>query len=146
MSTQAIWGIARADFRERTRRYSFLVTLLFAVFLGYETATGRILIQLDEYRGVYTSGWIGTLMAMVIGSFVSLIGFYIVKNSVERDRATGVGAILAATPLSKIAYATGKWLSNFTVLPCNLFLPKIHTWICGRYLRRFCFWRCRPWR
>ncbi len=116
MSTQAIWGIARADFRERTRRYSFLVTLLFAVFLGYETATGRILIQLDEYRGVYTSGWIGTLMAMVIGSFVSLIGFYIVKNSVERDRATGVGAILAATPLSKIAYATGKWLSNFTVL------------------------------
>ena len=33
MSTQAIWGIARADFRERTRRYSFLVTLLFAVFV-----------------------------------------------------------------------------------------------------------------
>ena len=116
MSAQAIWGIALADFLERTRRYSFLITLLFAVFLGYATATGRILIQLDEYRGVYTSGWIGTLMAMVITSFVSLIGFYIVKNSVERDRETGVGAILAATPLSKPAYAIGKWLSNFAVL------------------------------
>jgi hypothetical protein len=116
MTWQAIWGLARADFLERTRRYSFLVTLLFAVFLGFETATGRILIQLGEHRGVYTSGWIGTLMAMVISCFVSLIGFYIVKNSVERDRATGVGAILAATPLSKPAYAIGKWLSNFAVL------------------------------
>jgi hypothetical protein len=116
MSSRAIWGMARADFLERTRRYSFLVTLLFAVFLGYETATGKILIQLDDYRGVYTSGWIGTLMAMVITSFVSLIGFYIVKNSVERDRTTGVGAILAATPLSRTAYALGKWLSNFAVL------------------------------
>jgi ABC-type transport system involved in multi-copper enzyme maturation permease subunit len=116
MTWQAIWGLARADFLERTRRYSFLVTLLFAVFLGFETATGKILIQLGEHRGVYTSGWIGTLMAMVISCFVSLIGFYIVKNSVERDRATGVGAILAATPLSKPAYAIGKWLSNFAVL------------------------------
>ena len=116
MSLQAIRALTIADFRERTRRYSFLVTLLFAVFLGYATATGRILIQLDEYRGVYTSGWIGTLMALVITSFVSLIGFYVVKNSVERDRMTGVGAILAATPLSKPAYAVGKWLSNFAVL------------------------------
>jgi len=116
MNGRAIWAIARADFLERARRYSFLVTLLFAVFLGYETAAGKILIQLDDYRGVYTSGWIGALMAMVITCFVSLIGFYIVKNCVERDRMTGVGAILASTPLSRPAYAIGKWLSNFAVL------------------------------
>src|SRR5262249_55608572 len=90
--------------------------LLFAVFLGYWTATGRIILQLDEYRGVYTSGWIGTLVAMVVTCFVSLAGFYIVKNAVERDRATGVGQILAATPLSKSAYALGKFVSNFAVL------------------------------
>jgi len=88
MNGRAVWAIARADFLERARRYSFLLTLLFAVFLGYETAAGKILIQLDDYRGVYTSGWIGALMAMVITCFVSLIGFYIVKNCVERDRMT----------------------------------------------------------
>jgi len=111
-----IAAIARADFLERTRRYSFLLALFFAVFLGYAAATGKIFLQFDEYRGVYTSGWIGTLVAMVITCFVSLVGFYIVKNSVDRDRSTGVGQILAATPLSKTSYAFGKFLSNFAVL------------------------------
>jgi hypothetical protein len=111
-----IAAIARADFLERTRRYSFLLALLFAVFLGYATATGKIFLQFDESRGLYTSGWIGTLVAMVITCFVSLVGFYIVKNSVDRDRSTGVGQILAATPLSKTSYAFGKFFSNFAVL------------------------------
>jgi hypothetical protein len=113
---RAIFAIALADFLERTRRYSFFLALLFAVILGYATATGKIFIQFDEFRGLYTSGWIGTLVAMVITCFVSLIGFYIVKNSVERDRLTGVGQILAATPISKTAYAFGKFFSNFAVL------------------------------
>jgi hypothetical protein len=115
-AARAIFAIARADFIERTRRYSFLLALLFAVFLGYATATGKIFILFDECRGLYTSGWIGTLVALVITCFVSLVGFYIVKNSVDRDRSTGVGQILAATPLSKITYAFGKFLSNFAVL------------------------------
>lgn len=112
----AILAIARADFLERVRRYSFLVTLLFAVYLAYATAKGHISLQLEQYRGVYTSGWIGTLVAIVTSCYVSLVGFYVVKNSVDRDRSTGVGQILAATPLAKSAYAFGKLLSNFAVL------------------------------
>jgi len=115
-ASRVILAVARADFLERVRRYSFLVTLLFAVYLGYATAGGQISLQLDEYRGVYTSGWMGTLVALVTACFVSLTGFYIVKNSVERDRSNGVGQILAATPVSKSAYALGKFLSNFAVL------------------------------
>jgi hypothetical protein len=113
---RAIPAIARADFLERTRRYSFFLAFLFAVFLGYATATGKVFMQFDEYRGLYTSGWIGALGALVITCFVSLVGFYIVKNSVEHDRSTGVGQILAATRLSKTTYAFGKFLSNFAVL------------------------------
>lgn len=112
----AILAIARADFLERVRRYSFLLTLLFAVFLGYGAATGRITLHLGDYRGVYTSAWIGALVALVTTCFVSLVGFYIVKNAIDRDRQTGVGQVLAATPLSKIAYALGKFLSNLAVL------------------------------
>lgn len=117
MSTfRSIAAIARADFLERLRRYSFLLTLLFALFLGYSAATGRIALQLGEYRGVYTSAWIGALVAMTTNCFVTLVGFYVVKNAVDRDRTTGVGQILAATPLSKISYTLGKFLSNFAVL------------------------------
>jgi hypothetical protein len=115
-AARAIFAIARADFLERVRRYSFFVTLLFALGLGYATATGKISLQLDEYRGVYTSAWIGTLVAMTVACFVSLVGFYIVKNSVERDRSTGVGQILAATPMDRSTYAFGKFVSNLAVL------------------------------
>jgi hypothetical protein len=113
---RSILAIARADFLERTRRYSFFLALLFAVFLGYAAATGKIFLQFDRYRGVYTSAWVGTLVAMVISCFITLVGFYIVKNSVDRDHSTGVGQILAATPLTKCAYAFGKFVSNFSVL------------------------------
>jgi hypothetical protein len=111
-----VYALARADFLERVRRYSFLLTLLFAIFLGYGAATGRITVRLEDYRGVYNSAWIGGLAALVTTLFVSLVGFYIVKGSVDRDRTTGVGQILAATPLTKPVYASGKFLSNFSVL------------------------------
>jgi hypothetical protein len=113
---RAIAAIARADFLERVRRYSFLLTLLFATLLGYAAATGRITIQLGDHRGIYTSAWIGALVSLVTTCWVSLVGFYIVKGAIDRDRQTGVGQVLAATPLSKPAYALGKFLSNFAVL------------------------------
>lgn len=121
MSSQGIvFEVARADFLERVRRYSFLLTMLFALFLGYAAATGKIMMRLHgaggDYRGVYTSAWIGTLVALVTTCFVSLVGFYIVKNSIERDRLTRVGEILASTPLKKDSYTVGKFLSNFAIL------------------------------
>lgn len=115
-SGRVIYHIARADFLERVRRYGFLVTLMFALYLGYVTATGKITLRLGEFRGIYTSAWIGTLMAIVTTTFVAIAGFYIVKNSVDRDRVTRVGEVLAATPMSKMTYAMGKFLSNFAVL------------------------------
>jgi hypothetical protein len=44
------------------------------------------------------------------------LGFYLVKNAVARDAETGVGQILATTPLTRPAYTLGKWLSNLAVL------------------------------
>jgi len=116
----AIYAIGRADFLERIRRHSFLVTLLFAIYLGYAAATGQISLRLGEYRSVYTSAWIGVMVSVITTTFLSLVGFYIVKNAVDRDRQTGVGEILASTPLSRPAYLLGKFLSNFTVLASML--------------------------
>jgi hypothetical protein len=111
-----VFAIARADFLERVRRYSYLITLLFAVYLGYAAGTGRISLRLGDYRGTYTSAWIGAMVSLVATTFVSLVGFYIVKNAVDRDRQTRVGEILAGTPLTKVSYLLGKFFSNFAVL------------------------------
>jgi len=115
-----LYHLARADFYERVRRHAFWVALLFCVYGGYALLPPNhsryATLTMDGHRGVYNSAWIGTAMAMLSGAFISLIGFFIVKNAVERDRRTGVGQILATTPISKLQYTIGKTLSNFAVL------------------------------
>src|SRR5271168_877488 len=125
MAWRVIFGLARADFLERVRRYSFFLTMMFALGLGYGAATGRVSVSMDGFRGVYTSAWIGAMVSLVTTCFVTLVGFYIVKSSVDRDRQTGVGQILAATPMSKASYALGKFLSNFGVLAAMVVLLAI---------------------
>jgi len=47
-------------------------------------------------------------MTLVLTVFLSLFGFYLVKNSIERDTQTGVGQIIATTPISRPAYLIGQ--------------------------------------
>lgn len=116
MQARVLYQMMRADFLERVRRTSFLLALGFSIFLGYAVYTGEIAIQLDDYRGVANSAWLGSVIGLVTSVWISLVGFYVVKNTVERDRQTRVGQILASTPLSKPFYTVGKALSNFAVL------------------------------
>lgn len=115
-----LYHLARADFFERVRRHGFWVALGFCVYAGYAflppNPSNYATLKLDDYRGVYNSAWIGTAVAMLSGVFISMVGFFVVKNSVERDRRTRVGQILATTPISRVEYTLGKTLSNFAVL------------------------------
>ena len=66
MSTlRIIYHLARADFYERVRRYSFLIILGLSAFLGYQAAIGNLSIRLDSYRGEYNSAWVGSMMAVI---------------------------------------------------------------------------------
>jgi ABC-2 family transporter protein len=113
---RVLYHMVRADFLERVRRYSFLLTLGFAIYLSYGVYSGQIVVQLDNYRGVTNSAWVGAVSGLVATFFLTLVGFYIVKNSIQRDRETRVGQILATTPISKSFYTFSKMLSNFAVL------------------------------
>jgi hypothetical protein len=116
-SLRVIYHMAKADFLERVRRYSFLVILAGALWMAYGVIAEKVTIVVgDGYRGVYNSAWIGMLMAINCSTFLSLCAFYVVKNSIERDSTTRVGRILAATPMHKISYTLAKTLSNFAVL------------------------------
>ncbi|MGH7599470.1 MAG: hypothetical protein ACREOI_24205 [bacterium] len=119
-SLRTIYHLMRADFFERVRRYSFLITLGLTVYLGYTfvpPANAKyVTVAMGDYRGVYNSAWIGSMVAIMTSVFLALPGFYLVKNAVERDEQTGVGQIIAATPVSKSFYLLGKTCSNFAVL------------------------------
>ncbi|MGH4123187.1 MAG: hypothetical protein ACREV6_09710 [Clostridium sp.] len=123
-----LYSICKADFLERTRRYSFLITMFITVYVAFYVIPtpdkyGKTLtLHLGVYRGIYNSAWIGICETLVAVTFLSLFGFYIVKGTIERDKATGVGQIIATTPISKFDYMFGKFLSNFIFLSFMAFI------------------------
>ncbi len=118
---RVILMMMRADFLERVRSYSFLAMLLFSVFLTYfflpapdSVFYGNIVM--GPARPAYTSAAVGTLVTLLMGEFFTLFAFYLVKGSIERDRRTGVGQVIATTPIRRAVYMLGKWLSNVAVV------------------------------
>jgi hypothetical protein len=115
-----LYHIARADFLERVRRYSFLITLAVAVYAAWgfippNDSTWSTL-TIKGTRGIYNSAWIGAQVALLTSVFLTMVGFYLIKSAIDRDYHTRVGQIIAATPLSKLKYTVGKMLSNAAVL------------------------------
>lgn len=115
-----LYHIMRADFFERSRRYSFLITLGLTIFAAYlylpPSSADYLTLGLGNYRGIYNSAWVGGTVAVLCSALLSLPAFYLVKNALERDEDTHVGQIIATTPIRKSLYTLGKALSNFVFL------------------------------
>lgn len=115
-----LYHLMRADFFERARRYSFLITLGLTIFVTYvylpPSDSGYLGFSLGDIRGIYNSAWIGSIIAVLCSTLLILPGFYLVKDAITRDMDTRVGEIIATTPISKWKYAMGKMLSNFAYL------------------------------
>ena len=120
MKGRILYQLAKADFLERVRGYRFLIFLGLAIaaaffFVPADNAAW-VTIDIDGYRGVYDSAWIGAMVGLMSSLYLALFAFYAIKGSISRDVDTGVGQIIASTPISKLLYILGKWLSNFAVL------------------------------
>ncbi len=116
-----IGSMIRTDMAERTRRYSFLITLGILLFLGYyflppADVIVSMSLKLDTYRGIYNSAWVGASIAIIASMVLSLPSFYLVKNAIARDEQSRMGQIIAATPMGRVLYTLGKALSNFVFL------------------------------
>ncbi|MBN1452913.1 MAG: hypothetical protein JW963_17980 [Anaerolineales bacterium] len=111
-----LFHLVRASFLERVRRQNFLVVMLGATLMSLAIAAGRLVLRLDVYLGEYNSAWAGTLVAGSTTVLLCFANFFIVKNAIELDGDTGIGELVAATPMSKFTYLLGKVLSNFAVL------------------------------
>ncbi|MGG3799800.1 ABC transporter permease [Metabacillus fastidiosus] len=118
--------IVIADFLERTRTYAYFITIIVSLIVSFlfipSSEAGYGTIVVSGYRGIYNSAWIGVSMALSVSSFLSLVGFYLVKNTIDRDIQSGVGQIIASTPLKKSVYMFGKFISNFLVLLSIVFI------------------------
>ncbi len=122
---RTLYHLALADFFERARRYSFLLTLAVIIFLGVLVNNGTMGMDLGSgdpnkpllrYHGELNSAWVGTMTVMITNTFLGLFGFYLVSDCIKRDIRTGVGQIIATTPIRRAVYLVGKWISNCLVL------------------------------
>ena len=115
-----LYQIVRADFYERFRRYNVLIIIGLTIFLTAlylpPQGVGRLSLNVGGYRGIYNSAWVGATVTVLTVIFMSLPGFYLVKNAISRDERTGVGQIIATTSLSKFQYIFGKVISNWVFL------------------------------
>lgn len=116
----ALYQLARADFFERTRTFQYFATLAITLCAGSAMvpplSAKYIALAVDNYRGIYNSAWMGIMFAVVMTTFLTLFGFYLVKSAVQRDRETRVGEIIASTSVGKFEYVLGKAISNVAVL------------------------------
>lgn len=108
--------MVRADFLERARSYNFLILLCASLYLGYAVNMGQIVIRFNICKEIFDTPWVSAMVALAITFLLGFFGFFVVKGSIERDARTGVGQIMAATPLKRIEYVFGKWLSHFVIL------------------------------
>jgi hypothetical protein len=119
-----LFAIMRAGYLNKVRTYRFLIILGLTIIAGYafvpppdaDYVTLAWVSTTTLYRGVYNSAWIGAMVAMLTGIFLTLLGFYVVKDTVKRDEQTRVGQIIATTPLGNSVYTLGNTLCNFAVL------------------------------
>jgi len=97
-------SIIKADYLQRTRSYAFLVTLAISLYIAYTfvpaPGAAYTTVRVGNFIGVYNAAWIGYVTAMMTSVFLSLIGFYLINNSIKKDIETGVGMIIAATSIS----------------------------------------------
>jgi hypothetical protein len=122
---RAVWGVAKADFRERVRKFSFLAFCALAIFLTFwfiPRSTGFTALSIDP--SVFLQGsdpsWVPMSSAMCGSMLLSLFGFAYVKNAVRRDRETGVLSLLRTSPTKRAAYLFGKLISSTLTLFCLL--------------------------
>jgi hypothetical protein len=124
MTMRTLFSLALGDFRDRVRRPAYAVILCAAVGLGYLATpaadAGWVVVQVGAYRGTYNSAYIGTVVALAGAIWLSLGGFYVVRNALSRDESTGVGRLLAATPVRNHVYLASKFLSSVLVLASML--------------------------
>lgn len=120
MSPRVAAAVALAAFRDRARRPAYAVVLLGAVALGYlavpAATSSWTILDAGGYRGIYNSAYVGAATALAGALWLSLAGFTVVRGAVPQDERSGVGELLAATPVRTVTYLVGVFAGNLLML------------------------------
>ena len=114
MSTFSISAIAVSEVRIRSRRVSTLVVLLAIVVISWlmvpDPDSGMTMMAINDARVLYDSQSLAIAGSTLMSLLLSLAGFYLVRGRMRADLIFGLGAALAATPVTNFRFLLGRWL------------------------------------
>jgi hypothetical protein len=118
--TGPVAAIVRTDILFRFRRTAAVVTMLLIAasvyFIVPDTGTGRTLMQIEGRRVLYNSAAVALGTGMFCGIIMSLVGYYLISNSLRRDIISRTGFVVASTPVTNGRYLLGKFFGNLLYL------------------------------
>lgn len=119
-SLHSFFAIVATDWRERVRSNRFWTMLAATAgitWLCFPSASANYIVLgiNGHHRGLYSSAWIGMVLAM-LSIWTSLVGFYLVRGGLTRDFETRVWELIEVTPLKRSSYLAAKWCGNAAVL------------------------------
>jgi hypothetical protein len=103
-------------FRRLATPVLFLVLCGAAFMLMPQAGTGGVMFLIGQQRVLLNSAATALTSAIMGGLVFSLVGFYLISNSIGRDFQSGVGKLVAATPIPSSRYLVGKLLGNIVYL------------------------------
>ena len=115
-SLRRFHALVLADLRQRLRALRFRVALALVAALTWacfpRQGAGYMILGIDgQYRGAYSSAWIGMVLAMLT-VWVGLLGFYVVRGTIRYDLESRVWELLETSALSRAAYLLAKWAGH----------------------------------
>ena len=122
MTGNQIWFIVLSDLKERTRRFSFLALCALSVLAAFlfvpdsEAEMTSIAVDADYFLQGTNWTWIPMASALCTGMLLPLAGFFYLRNTLSFDRKTGTMALVYTSPVRRVSYLAGKFISNLLLL------------------------------
>jgi hypothetical protein len=104
------------EVRLRMRRLSTLLAVMAMIVISWvmivDPKTGSTLMAIDQSRVLYTSSALAMGSASLLSFIMALIGFFLVRGRILEDIRSGIGCVIAATPVSNSLFLFSRWLGG----------------------------------
>jgi hypothetical protein len=104
------------EVRLRMRRISSLLAVIAMIVISWsmivDPKTGSSLMSINNARVLYTSSALAMGSASLLSFVLAAISFYLVRGRIIEDIRSGIGAVIASTPVSNTLFLFSRWLGG----------------------------------
>lgn len=122
MKSNIFYQVLKADFLERSRRFSFIMMCAAAMMLALfsvpnvEAPFVSICMEPDIFYQGSNATWVSITIALCGGMLFPMAALSFIKSGIDMDRSSGLLYAMQSMNMGKGSYCVGKFLSNLLLL------------------------------